>query len=303
MEPPPQKEFRVRKSIWVGLAVVCVAIAVALALNNSEFDYAEWRVDKRYENGKELARAGDYAAALKTYLDVFERSRDVEVYGGVRLSFLLGSIVELAPAYPPAREALIDLRDKSESRVIDGSYGPFDIEEWVSISETLGETDRLVEVYDDYRNQSDRDTQTLALIVDAIAYYLVDARRYDELREYAIRQLDLNEKWLESIDEQREEMREWASEDEIDFLIGEQKRLYLGHMIHLLEIELALGETEGARRVVAFVKKISTINANVVPLIESAERAGRVTEFMDILPGSNRSHIKEILRRRAASGD
>jgi hypothetical protein len=87
----------------------------------------------------DAARRGDHERALREYRWFHEHALDHDpAYCGVRLSFALGAWVELAEAYPLARDALIQIRDSKTRRLLrgEGDRGTFD--DVVAINSHLG---------------------------------------------------------------------------------------------------------------------------------------------------------------------
>ena len=92
--------------------------------------------------------AGRYADALEKQVWFHEKSLQyVSALGGVRLSFALAQWVELGKRYPPALDALKDVRDRASVRVREVAH-PFDaFHEVASIDRALGERARTAELF------------------------------------------------------------------------------------------------------------------------------------------------------------
>ncbi len=82
---------------------------------------------KIYDAAKALASSGEYPAALERYLWYWNNALKYDrALTGVRLSFVLSDWVELGNHYPPARKALVDIRDRDTRTFLDG-HGTFDL--------------------------------------------------------------------------------------------------------------------------------------------------------------------------------
>lgn len=70
------------------------------------------------QQARQLTREGKYAEALEKHLCYHENALEHgRGQAGVRLSFALGDWFELGEKYPPARQAMIDIRDEKTARI------------------------------------------------------------------------------------------------------------------------------------------------------------------------------------------
>lgn len=106
-------------------------------------------VEARYKRAQELARAGNSAAALAEFLWCYDEGMvRVSSYGGVRGSFLLSEIANLAKTYPPASAALRERRDRTESLMAADPSDAGIARDYASLNRVLGETSRTLEYFD-----------------------------------------------------------------------------------------------------------------------------------------------------------
>jgi RNA polymerase sigma factor (sigma-70 family) len=106
-------------------------------------------VQARFKHGQELARNGDYAAALAEYLWCYDEGMvRVRSFSGVRNSFLTGALHELGASYPEALTALRDRRDAAEKRMLADSGDHDAASDFKALNHALGEDDRTLAVYD-----------------------------------------------------------------------------------------------------------------------------------------------------------
>ncbi|NJM54833.1 MAG: hypothetical protein HC841_01880 [Verrucomicrobiae bacterium] len=76
---------------------------------------------------KELTGRGEYADALQRCLWLHHNAAKVDAgYSAVRLSFMLADWAELARRYPPAKQAMIETRDRATREFAEGR-GNFDL--------------------------------------------------------------------------------------------------------------------------------------------------------------------------------
>ena len=96
----------------------------------------------------DAARRGDHERALREYRWFHEHALDYDpAYCGVRLSFALAAWVELAEAYPPARDALIQIRDSKTRRLLRGDGDPESFEDVDAINDHLNDQRATYELY------------------------------------------------------------------------------------------------------------------------------------------------------------
>lgn len=167
----------------------------------------------RDDYARKLVDLGKYDEALKQFLWCFDHGLEHRSsYVGVRVSFLLSSIKELADVYPPALKALKERRDRSEALVRDFVAGkklkkPKNKEKGIfgflgrlvgpdtspifqaagdvaALNDTLGENARTIKIYDqlrtDHRSESKEARKAL---FSRIEDDLMKARRYEEVIE------------------------------------------------------------------------------------------------------------------------
>jgi hypothetical protein len=94
------------------------------------------------------ARAKRHADALAKHLWFHHNALKYQpsLYG-VRLSFALGSWLDLGKQYPPALQALKEVRDRTGARLRDGKSSRGDFHDFSSINEVLGEEHTTAELF------------------------------------------------------------------------------------------------------------------------------------------------------------
>ena len=167
----------------------------------------------RDDYARKLVTLGKYDEALKHFLWCFDHGLEHQSsYVGVRASFLLNSIKELADVYPPALKALKERRDRSEAQVRDFVAGkklkkPKNKEKGIAgflgrlvgpdlpaifrvagdvaaLNDTLGENARTIGIYDQLRTDDRSESkQARKALFHRIEDDLMKARRYEEIIE------------------------------------------------------------------------------------------------------------------------
>ncbi|MCB9854449.1 MAG: thioredoxin fold domain-containing protein [Phycisphaerales bacterium] len=168
---------------------------------------------RRDDFARKLVDYGDFQEALKHYLWCFDHGEQYQrSYSGVRVSFLLSNIKNLADTYPPAMAALKDRRDACEKKIRDFVAGEklerkkskekgllgflgrvggielppiFDVTgDLAALNNTLGDGARTINVYDELK-ACDRKASGTArkAMFHWIADDLLEARRYKDYVE------------------------------------------------------------------------------------------------------------------------
>lgn len=136
-------------------------------------------VDRRFDKARELFAAEKYPEALRDYLWVFDHSRGIGGWGGVRLSYVPGEIMQIAEHLPAARTELQKRRDVREEAMLAGNTDFDIIHEYDSLNSYLGESDRTLDLIDrlDAGNQKLGDLRQTLIFLNWQA--LTQKGRYD----------------------------------------------------------------------------------------------------------------------------
>jgi hypothetical protein len=134
---------------------------------------------KRHQLGQKLAREGKFPEALQHYLWCYDEGAKEDMsFVGVRSSFLLNSIQELAAKYPPAREALVSRRDALEASVINNqSVNPLNIFDLIALNRHLDDSNRNLTLFD----QLPENHPARANLVEYAGEQFVAAKRYQDM--------------------------------------------------------------------------------------------------------------------------
>ena len=134
----------------------------------------------RMQFGTALAQKGKDAEALTEFLWCFDHGLEASPsFVGVRLSFLLMYINNLAAHYPPARQALETRRDERQAKVAAGSTDFRTIQDLVSLHKTLGQEEKNLAVFD----QLPAGSKTRGLISPLLTEQFLEAKRYADVLE------------------------------------------------------------------------------------------------------------------------
>jgi thiol-disulfide isomerase/thioredoxin len=132
----------------------------------------------RLQFGLALAQKGRDVDALAEYLWCFDHGLEASpAFGGVRLSFLLMDIKNLAAHYPPARQALEARREERQAKVAAGSTDFEMIRDLISLNQTLGQGEKNLAVFDVLPAGS----EMRANVARLLAQQLLGAKRYADV--------------------------------------------------------------------------------------------------------------------------
>lgn len=142
-------------------------------------------VSVRFRHAGELARTGQYAEALVEYLWCYDEGMPrFATFYGVRTSFLLAQIADLAKRHPPARDALRQRRDQAEARMRASATDREAAAEVAALNDALGESARTFAAFEMLRPDDPRRQELGARVFGT----LVARKRYREAvqaRDYA----------------------------------------------------------------------------------------------------------------------
>ena len=134
----------------------------------------------RMNLGREFMNQGKYPEALENFLWCYDEGlKHSPSYVGVRSSFLLNDLKNLANVYPPAKEAMLARRDTAEQDIVNGSSDLSSVFQYHQLNDHLGETSRTLDLFD----QLPAGHRARSAIVDLAMEQLLTARRYSDILE------------------------------------------------------------------------------------------------------------------------
>jgi hypothetical protein len=141
-------------------------------------DPAKTNPMERMSVARELRAQGKNAEALEHYLWCFDEGLKYSpAFVGVRSSFLLNELRELAKVHPPALEALITRRDAVEERIVAGSSEKMSVYEMIQLNANLEQPERTMALFD----QLPEGHAARSSLVDFASEQFASARRYHDM--------------------------------------------------------------------------------------------------------------------------
>ncbi len=190
-----------------------------------------------------LKNEGKYAEALDEHIWFHTASRNSPPLAGVRVSFALNYWIELGKVYPPALDALKDLKDQYREKVMTGQSDFNDLLDLFGIHRVLSDAETTI---DDYRllyeKYPDKAEQVFLFVEDI----LVDNKHYDLLAKLIPDPMVK----LETLRSQRESSLAYApSSDHSDLMVQQAEEEYIKGVTRLVETLIALDKTDQANLV------------------------------------------------------
>jgi thiol-disulfide isomerase/thioredoxin len=103
----------------------------------------------RYSLARTLANCGRFEDATNEYAWLWQHMTERQpAMVGVRMSFMLGDIGRLIEDHPPSRKRFAELRDVLGADGVPATATRADVADWIALSVTLGEEDRVLEWFD-----------------------------------------------------------------------------------------------------------------------------------------------------------
>ena len=138
---------------------------------------------QRYlDDTQQMVRQGNYEEALKRFVWFHEHALEHDQsMTGVRLSFALSNWNALGDVYPPAKTALVEMRDRSTKQIIDGPADFSLFHDVFAINRTLKEDAKTVDLFQTLDQTNPKLAKTCWLVAkDPV----INAKRYDLVRKY-----------------------------------------------------------------------------------------------------------------------
>lgn len=112
-------------------------------------DGEEMGMQERYELARELVQSGKHEDATKEFVWLWKNMAIEEpAMSGVRVSFMVGDMEELASQYAPAKDSFRSLRDETEEKLKGEDKSFEDLSDWIVLNNLLEDQGRTLEWFD-----------------------------------------------------------------------------------------------------------------------------------------------------------
>jgi hypothetical protein len=259
-------------------------------------------VSARHRDARTLNNQGLYPEALEGYLWCFDHGPELQPsFRGVRVSFLLGDIFELARVYRPAGEALERRRDSAESRILSGASDKDTLLELGAINEGLSDTARTLALFDRLPPGESTNSARKELLHFVLSA-LLTARRYEDVVQAAGDANALVDELVETTERQLEFIQgrpETGSSEIVEYLRQTRVEEGAGYYEALLGTHRGVEATRCAERLLA----MQPTGRSFATLIQRAVRAGAKVAARDLaerglceVPETQRPAVEEAAR-------
>jgi thiol-disulfide isomerase/thioredoxin len=221
----------------------------------------------RMNYGDALAQKGRTEDALSEYLWCFDHGLEHGPgFTGVRLSFLLGRIVQLGQSHPAALDELRKRRDAARESLGDGKADSRTAMDFTALNRNLGEPEQTLGLYDRIKGNKSLAPWVRQYLFDESLDPLLKGRRYKEI----LAEADAKAKVRERI-ARHEQMKSSFPNDE-------RLRTFMKRQVSVdgakyYEALVGAGDKAGATEVEALLAEFDPAGA-YPELIAAARRAG-----------------------------
>jgi len=150
-------------------------------------NHTEEDIEGRLKRARMAEIEKKYQAALDDYLWVFEHSRHVTKWKGVRNAMVSQELVKLAGEFEPAKAEVLKLRDDREKLMMDEKASEADVQDWAILNHNLRDDRRSTSVYKQLNSKGPGWAQICDWIEECIPVTLVRGRQYQDLLPWAER--------------------------------------------------------------------------------------------------------------------
>ncbi|MBS1997502.1 MAG: hypothetical protein JSS86_14375, partial [Cyanobacteria bacterium SZAS LIN-2] len=139
-----------RKSHQLALSLVLsasCALACAMQTPARAMSLTEEDIEGKLKTARMAEIDKKYQVALDNYLWVFEHSRHVQKWQGVRNAMVSQELVKLAGEFEPAKAEVLKLRDDREKLMMEEKATEPDVQDWAILNHNLHDDRRSITVY------------------------------------------------------------------------------------------------------------------------------------------------------------
>ncbi|HKR22873.1 MAG TPA: hypothetical protein VJS17_09775, partial [Pyrinomonadaceae bacterium] len=166
---------------WL-VILLSLMIAGLTSVSAQPKQVTQQELDTSLDLARSLVNEKKYPEALKAYLFVFDNSRGVSSYGGVRLSYVPSEIAQMGQIYEPAIAALESRRDEREKLALAGKADFNILHELMALNQYLDQPERNITLFDKLKAMGPAQAEATDDVLLLIWEQLVAVKRYDELK-------------------------------------------------------------------------------------------------------------------------
>ena len=221
------------------MKALLVVLAVLMALSAKAEDMQRYLADTQG-----LVRQGKYQDALDCFIWFHEHALENQPsMAGVRLSFALSYWKSLGGVFPPAKVAMVEMRDRTAKQVSGKGGNVWHFLDVVALNSTLGEDSKTIALFQAIdRAKPDLAKQCWYVAKDAV----IKAKRFDLARKYSnpAREFSIVKQLYDAETTLYDESQIGAER----FKRHNEKR-FVEESLKLITVALALHDLKGAKEV------------------------------------------------------
>jgi hypothetical protein len=240
--------------------------------------------EHRLHHADALFKLGKYQEAVNEYLWVLDHGSDGdEVQDQIRLSYVLGSLIDLADQVPTTWDELTSRRDRHEDSLLGGDGSWMLGMELAALNEALGEPEATLDVYEQLKElRIGTSRMRSALLASALAGF-VESMEYEELLGVAV---DVLSEFHDRVSRYESLARPLAVAAGARTAAREDLLLFGGRAYEAL---LGMGKQDEAEKVADRILSLESGATTYARLIQHAVRAGDRIGARDLVERALRS--------------
>jgi len=204
---------------------------------------------------QELVDQGEYAKALEQHIWYHHHILEEDPSQlGVRLSFALSYWKRLGEVYPPALEALIEIRDQKELLCRQNNFSDISIyDDVIAINEKLDSNSRSLSLFEKLEEVAPELAAESWNLIDEVA---INEQRYDLIERYGY---DIEEKFERQIS-QFNTKKSLYSDPEVGETVRRSSESFLvDQALRLISVALKIRDIETAKKIKAQTIELITL--------------------------------------------
>jgi len=243
----------------------------------------------RMHVGKAFKDKGQYDKALAEYMWCFDHGLENDrAFYGVRLSFLLSNIMDLAKDYPPALEALKKRRDDAGDFVLNhdgkpslmagifgggGSDPVFEkVHDFTTLNKSLNEMPRNLTLFDALRKKAKPNARAMDFVFEQVLDQLVEARRYQDVADHVKAPARAVDRKITEFKDRMKVMGQMKFPG-MEELLEHQQRDFIEEVCHYYECMIGVKQFEQGEKVANSILDFNNAPSTFEALVKRALRA------------------------------
>ena len=190
----------------------------------------------------QLTKAGKFQQALEKHLWFHEESKKSPGMGGVRLSYAIDAWIDLGEKYPPALEALIEIRDNDKEALLSGRGNFENFHDLSAINQGLGQDEETLNLFLILDKKYSDQTESYYIVAEDL---LIKNKQYEICAKYIGDPIMKYERIRHNRELQMSFVKTNPKLNDPNFLEYADKS-YVDDVVKLIEVLIAIDKREDA---------------------------------------------------------